>query len=79
MLGEKHDLVHEFPEYKDKIHELKTSDLKFARLFEEYHELEHEVRRIEEGNETTTDEYLEERKKLRLNLKDQLFEMLKNA
>jgi uncharacterized protein YdcH (DUF465 family) len=77
MFGEKHDLVHEFPEYKDKIHELKTTDQKFARLFEEYHEVEHEVHRIEEGVENTSDEYLEERKKIRLNLKDQLLAMLK--
>lgn len=79
MFGEKHDLVHEFPEYKEKIHELKTTDQKFARLFEEYHEVDHEVHRIEEGNENTSDEYLEERKKIRLNLKDQLFVMLKEA
>ena len=79
MLGEKHDLLHEFPEYKDKIHELKLSNDHFAKLFAEYHEIEHEVRRIEEGVETTSDEYLEERKKERLNLKDQLFELLKEA
>ena len=79
MLGEKHDLLHEFPEYKDKIHELKLSNEHFAKLFAAYHEIEHEVRRIEEGVETTSDEYLEERKKERLNLKDQLFEMLKEA
>lgn len=76
MLGEKHDLIHEFPEFKDKIHELKMNDPHFSELFEEYHTVEHEVRRIEEGIETTSDEYLEERKKVRLNLKDQLFEML---
>ena len=79
MFGEKHDLIHEFPEFKDKIHELKISDEHFAQLFEEYHEVEHEVRRIEESIETTSDEYLEERKKLRLHLKDQLFEMLKKG
>jgi uncharacterized protein YdcH (DUF465 family) len=79
MFGEKHDLIHEFPEYKDKIHELKTTNPHFAQLFEQYHEVEHEVRRIEEGNETTSDEYLEERKKERLNLKDQLYAMLKEA
>ena len=79
MLGEKHDLIHEFPEYKDKIHELKTSDTHFAKLFDEYHEIEHEVRRIEENIETTSDEYLEEQKKKRLNLKDQLFAMLKSS
>ena len=79
MLGEKHDLIHEFPEYKDKIHELKTTNERFAALFAEYHEVEHNVRRIEEGIETTSDEYLEEQKKKRLALKDQLFEMLKNS
>ena len=79
MLGEKHDLIHEFPEYKDKIHQLKTTNEHFAKLFEEYHEIEHEVRRIEEGIETTSDDYLEEQKKKRLYLKDQLFEMLKQG
>ena len=77
MLGEKHDLINELPEYKDKIHELKTTNNHFARLFEEYHEIEHEVRRMEEGIETPSDEYLEEQKKKRLNLKDKLFEMIK--
>lgn len=77
MLGEKHDLIHEFPEYKEKIHILKTTNDHFAKLFEEYHEIEHEVRRIEEGVEVTSDDYLEEQKKKCLYLKDQLFEMLK--
>ncbi len=78
MLGEKHDLVHEFPEHRERIHELKTSDAHFARLFDEYHEVEHEVRRIEEGVENTSDDYLEELKKKRLSLKDNLFSMLQN-
>lgn len=79
MLGEKHDLIHELPEFKEKIHELKISDLHFARLFEQYHDLDHEIRRIEEGVETPADDYVEECKKRRLNLKDQLLEMLKEA
>lgn len=79
MLGEKHDLIHEFPEYKDKIHQLKVSNAQFAKLFDEYHEIEHEVRRIEEGIETTSDDYLEEQKKKRLYLKDQLFEILQST
>jgi uncharacterized protein YdcH (DUF465 family) len=76
MFGEKHDLIHELPEYKDKIHELKVNDPHFAKLFDEYHEVDHEIRRIEEGIETPSDDYLEERKKIRLNLKDQLFAIL---
>lgn len=74
---EKHDLIHELPEYRDRIHELKASDPEFARLFEEYHKVDHEIRRIEEGFEPTADEYLEERKKIRLQLKDELLAMLK--
>ncbi len=77
MLNEKHDLHHEFPEFKDEIHYLKMNDAHFARLFKEYHELDHEVIRIEQGVENTSDEYLETQKKQRLHLKDALFVMLK--
>lgn len=77
MTLEKHDLVHELPEFRDQIHDLKMNNAHFAKLFDEYHEVDHEVHRIETGAETPTDEYLESRKKIRLNLKDQLFDMLK--
>lgn len=77
MLNEKHDLHHEFPEFKDEIHELKMNDAHFARLFKNYHELDHEVIRIEQGVENTSDEYLELKKKERLHLKDELFLMLR--
>jgi uncharacterized protein YdcH (DUF465 family) len=49
----------------------------FAKLFDEYHEVEHEVHRIEVGAENSSDSYLEGRKKVRLNLKDQLLLMMK--
>lgn len=75
---DKHDLHHEFPEYYDRIHELKTNDSHFARLFEEYHDLNREILRIEEGAENTTDEYLEELKKKRLLYKDKLYGMIAN-
>jgi len=77
MLNEKHDLIHEFPEYRDVIHELKTTNNHFARLFDEYHEVDHEIHRIETDIETTSDDYLEEKKKQRLHLKDELFKMIK--
>ena len=79
MLTEKHDLVHELPEHRDTIHELKMNNNHFARLFEEYHDVDHEVHRIETGVENTSDEYLESRKKRRLYLKDELFRMIKQA
>lgn len=79
MLDEKHDLIHELPEYRDTIHRLKMENAHFARLFEEYHEVDHEVHRIETGAENTSDEYLEGRKLKRLHLKDELFQMIKSA
>lgn len=74
---EKHDLIHEFPEYKDKIHNLKMTDNHFSRIFDEYHKLDHEIRRIEDGAENTSDEYLEQLKKDRLQHKDDLYAIIK--
>lgn len=76
MLGEKHDLIHEFPEYKDRIHSLKMSNRHFVRQSDKYHAVDHEIYRVEEGIENTSDEYLEQLKKKRLALKDELFSML---
>lgn len=79
MLNEKHDLIHELPEHRETIHKLKTSNNHFARLFDEYHEVDHEVHRIETDVETTSDEYLEEKKKQRLHLKDELLKIIKST
>lgn len=73
---EKHDLLHEFPEHRDAIHDMKMNNRHFARLFDEYHELDREVHRIEVGAENTSDVYLEKQKKARLRLKDELYAML---
>lgn len=77
MSLEKHDLLRELPQSRETIHRLKADNSHFARLFDEYHELDHEVHRIESGAENTSDEYLEEQKKRRLNLKDQLYSMIR--
>ncbi len=79
MLGEKHDLIHELPEHKERIHELKTSNAHFAKLFDKYHDIDHQVKRIEEGIETPSDDFTEELKKERLHLKDELFNMIQSA
>jgi uncharacterized protein len=75
----KHDLIHEFPEFREKIHALKIANAHFSRLFDEYHVQDHEVRRIETGAEATSDDHLENCKKKRLHLKDQLFSMLRTT
>lgn len=74
---EKHDLIHEFPEYKDRIRQLKMTNRHFAAMFEKYHDTDHAVLRVEEGVENTSDDYLEGLKKQRLALKDELFAMIK--
>lgn len=78
MKLEKHDLHHEFPEFHDAIHALKVSDAHFAALFDQYHQINREVQRIETGVENTSDAYLEQRKKERLHLKDTLHQQLCN-
>jgi uncharacterized protein YdcH (DUF465 family) len=76
MFGEHHDLAQEFPELKDRIHELKVSDQRFAELYEEYQAVDKEIYRIEEQIETPSDTYTDELKKKRVAIKDQLYTML---
>ncbi|MEO8002548.1 MAG: YdcH family protein [Arenimonas sp.] len=75
-LVDHHPLILEFPEFREKIHALKISDKHFSNLFEEYEIVDKAVVRIENGIEPNTDSYLEEQKKNRLHLKDQLYAML---
>ena len=76
MPVEHHDLHHEFPELNDKIHEMKTSNNHFRRLFDEYHELTTEVENMENEITPVTSMTEEEAKKRRLHLKDELYAML---
>lgn len=76
MAVDHHDLVHEFPELRERIHELKVGDERFRALFDEYHALTREVENME--NEVTpVSTYTEEdAKKRRLQLKDELYRLL---
>ena len=75
-MPQKHDLIHELPEHREEIHRLKMENNYFLRLFDEYHDVDREVRRIENEIEVTSDFYLEEKKKARLLLKDKLYQMI---
>lgn len=72
-----HPLIAEFPEHRDAIHQLKMSDAHFRRFFDEYHEVDREVVRMEEGIEPVTDAVAEALKLKRLRLKDELHRQLK--
>ena len=73
---EKHPLSVDFPELRDRIHELKTHDAHFAKLMSEYEALDREIIRVEEGIEHRSDEALEHLKMRRVRLKDQLYGLL---
>ncbi|MCK4742435.1 MAG: YdcH family protein [Sulfuriflexus sp.] len=80
MFGEHHHLATEFPEHKDRIHELKIgNNAHFNKLYGEYNNIDNNIYRIEEGIENTDDAYLETLKKKRLSLKDQLLSIIKQA
>lgn len=79
MSVEHHPLLAEFPEHHDLIHRLKTENAHFRRLFDEYHEVDKAVYRMDENIEPASDDTMEALKQRRLALKDELFAMLKAA
>ena len=77
MLGEAHDLLHEFPDLEEKIDALRNSDDEFARLMTDYDNLDARVRKLEELGTPVADETIEDLKKERLMMKDRLYDMLR--
>ena len=71
-----HELHEEFPDHAERIHELKVGNNHFARLSEDYHQLNRQIHRIETDIEPSDDLHLENLKKQRLALKDEIFVML---
>ena len=67
-----HELAEEFPDAVARIHDLKTNDPHFARLAEQYHELNRQIHRIETDVEPASDEHQTELRKKRMYLKDQI-------
>ncbi len=74
-----HELTEEFPSQIEALHALKLTDAHFRKLSDDYHELNREIHRIESEVEPASDETLEEKKKQRLLLKDQIAVMLNKA
>ena len=72
----KHDLAHEFPEHLEKMRALKGSDAHFAKLFNEYDDMNHSIKNYELGAAVISDDALEVMKKTRLNTKDQIYQRL---
>ncbi|MBK1617141.1 hypothetical protein CKO42_01480 [Lamprobacter modestohalophilus] len=77
MLGEIHDVLHEFPELEGKIDEMRASNSAFSELMDSYDTLDAKVRKLEELGTPVADETIEELKKERLLLKDRLYDLLR--
>lgn len=76
ILGQNHDLYHEFPEHREQIDQLKEKDSEFAKLFSEYSDVNREIIRIEQLVEPRSHEFFESLKKKRLHLKDRIYQSL---
>ena len=74
-----HELAEDFPDAGEKIHILKTTDAHFARLMDDYHEINRAVHRAETRTEVISDEAEAELRRRRVHLKDQISQALAQA
>lgn len=68
-----------FPEFRDKISQLKTTDHHFMRLFDQHNTLDQKIKNMEATITPATHEEIEKMKKEKLAIKDQLYAILKDA
>lgn len=68
-----------FPEYRDLITQLKTTDRHFLNLFEKHNELDQKIKNMESGVEPATSLTIEGLKKEKLVLKDELYQILRKS
>ena len=68
-----------FPEYRDLITQLQTTDRHFLRLFDQHNELDQTIKNLEESISPASHEEIERLKKEKLLLKDQIYTVLKKA
>jgi len=71
-----HELAEEFPDKVDAMSALKTSDAHFAKLSDEYHEVNRAVHRAETNVEPISEAAETELRKKRAVLKDEIWGIL---
>lgn len=79
MSNTPHEIHDEFPEYADKMHALKVSDEHFADLLEDYRDVNRAIHRAETEVEPVGDAHMEDMRKRRMVLKDEIYGMLTRA
>jgi uncharacterized protein YdcH (DUF465 family) len=68
-----------FPEHRDLITQLKGRDAHFTRLFERHNELDQQIKNMEAHIAPGSPLDVENLKKEKLSLKDQIYAVLKKA
>lgn len=66
-----------FPEYRDLISRLKTTDAHFAKLFTKHNQLDHDIKQAETSPGAEFNSDIATMKKEKLKLKDMMYEILK--
>jgi uncharacterized protein YdcH (DUF465 family) len=68
-----HELIEEFPAHIEQMHELRSSDAHFAKIYDEYHVANSAVHSAETDIKPTSDAHMAELRKDRMHLKDQIY------
>jgi uncharacterized protein YdcH (DUF465 family) len=68
-----------FPEFRDLISRLKNEDDHFLRLFNRHNELDQQIKNLEASAGPSGSITIEKLKKEKLQLKDSLYQILKEA
>ncbi len=68
-----------FPEYRDQITQLKTTDAHFVRIFDQHNALDQQIKRMEAHAEPSTPVQIEQLKKQKLHLKDEVYAILRKT
>ena len=74
-----HELSEDFPEAGEQIAQLKQTDAHFARLVEEYHEVNRAVHRAETLVEPVSGSHEQDLRRKRMQLKDEIARHLREA
>ena len=77
MSNTPHTLQEEFPGEAARITELKTSNARFAKLLEEYDEVNDKVHRAESRIDTVSEEHEDGLRRNRSRIKDQIWVMIR--
>lgn len=77
MSNTPHELAEEFPAQVEKMHQLKLENAHFAKIFDEYHDINRAVHRAETNVEPTDDANMSAMRQKRAHLKDEVWAMIK--